>query len=139
MANKQKKNMPDPSAMESGRGTDKQDMRATAKQIVNEINAATDKATIRELQLQFEQHSKKFEKKYGEPLQLDYIPNVDEKLRKKIYRIEKPIYEPGRWKRDPRGTMVAKGGMIKKPQMMHGGTHKGKQHSYVAGGKVKEI
>ena len=32
-----------------------------------------------------------------------------------------------------------KGGMIKRPQMMHGGSHKGKKHAYAAGGSVKEI
>ena len=46
----------------------------------------------------------------------------------------------------PKGTIIkenpymfTKGGMYKKPQMKHGGMHKGKQHSYAAGGKVKEI
>ena len=33
----------------------------------------------------------------------------------------------------------AKGGMVKRPQMMHGGSHKGKKHAYTAGGSVKEM
>ena len=33
----------------------------------------------------------------------------------------------------------AKGGMVKRPQMMHGGSHKGKTHAYTAGGSVKEM
>ena len=33
----------------------------------------------------------------------------------------------------------AKGGMVKRPQMMHGGSHKSKKHAYAAGGSVKEM
>jgi len=33
----------------------------------------------------------------------------------------------------------AKGGMVKRPQMMHGGSHKSKKHAYAAGGSVKEL
>ena len=32
-----------------------------------------------------------------------------------------------------------KGGMVKRPQMMHGGSHKSKKHAYAAGGSVKEM
>jgi len=41
--------------------------------------------------------------------------------------------------RDTRKYIKNKGGMIKRPQMMHGGSHKGKKHSYTAGGSVKEM
>ena len=33
----------------------------------------------------------------------------------------------------------AKGGMVKRPQMVHGGSHKSKKHAYAAGGSVKEL
>ena len=33
----------------------------------------------------------------------------------------------------------AKGGMVKRPQMMQGGAYKGKKHSYAAGGKVNKL
>ena len=33
----------------------------------------------------------------------------------------------------------AKGGMVKRPQMVHGGAYKGKKHSYAAGGKVNKL
>jgi len=41
--------------------------------------------------------------------------------------------------RDTRKYIKNKGGMIKRPQMMHGGSHKGKKHAYAAGGSVKEM
>jgi hypothetical protein len=33
----------------------------------------------------------------------------------------------------------AKGGMVKRPQMVQGGAYKGKKHNYSAGGKVNEL
>ena len=54
---------------------------------------------------------------------------------------EKGEYKPGSYetmaqkKEKPR----AKGGMVKRPQMMQGGAYKGKKHSYSAGGKVNKL
>lgn len=62
-----------------------------------------------------------------------------EKLKEQQKKPYKEEFGPGKWYPDPAGIKVAKGGNIKKLQMVHGGAYKGKKHSYAAGGVVKNM
>ena len=66
-------------------------------------------------------------------------PRAAEKLKEQQKKPYKEEFGPGKWYPDPAGIKVAKGGNIKKLQMVHGGAYKGKKHSYAAGGVVKDM
>jgi len=65
----------------------------------------------------------------------------------KQQRLAGAKYQPKPLKKGPYETIAqkkekkprAKGGMVKRPQMMQGGAYKGKKHSYAAGGKVTKL
>ena len=51
----------------------------------------------------------------------------------------KPKSEDAAYHKKYYGSGLRKGGIGKRPQMMHGGSHKSKKHAYAAGGSVKEL
>jgi len=84
----------------------------------------------------------------GADAQLDKV--LKEQTARKALKKERLAgakYQPKPLKKGPYETMAqkkekkprAKGGMVKRPQMMQGGAYKGKKHSYSAGGKVNKL
>lgn len=71
------------------------------------------------------------------------VPKKNKNKPNPLYDYEPPKKNKGGPITKPKAKMMGGGmyggGEYKKPQMVHGGVHKGKKHAYAAGGMVKDI